>query len=135
MFSYAVAFASLYGSISKLGLDSIVVRDLINHPEQRDAYMGSAFWLKLVGAVLMLGMIGIAMQFTSSDTTTKLYIFIIASGSVFQALEVVDFYFQSKVLSKFVSICKLTQLVISSLLKLYLIFSSRQNYSGLYLSA
>ncbi len=122
LFSYAVAFASLFSSIAKLGLDSIVVRDLVSHPEQRDVYLGTAFWLKLIGAVLMLGIIGIAMQFTSSDATTKLYILIIAGGSVFQAFEVVDFYFQSKVLSKFVSICKVTQLVISSLIKLYLMF-------------
>lgn len=122
LFSYAIAFAALFGSIAKLGLDSILVRDLVSHPERRDVYMGTAFWLKLFGASLMLGIICIAMHFTNSDTTTKLYIFIIASGSVFQAFEVVDFYFQSKVLSKFVSICKLTQLVISSLLKIYLIF-------------
>ncbi len=121
LFSYVLAFSSLFASIAKLGLDSIVVRDLVSHPEQRDVYLGTAFWLKLVGSVLMLGIIGIAAQFTSSDATTKLYIFIIAGGSVFQAFEVVDFYFQSKVLSKFVSICKVTQLVISSLIKLYLI--------------
>lgn len=120
LFSYAAAFAALFSSIAKLGLDSIVVRDLVRHPEQCDVYLGTAFWLKLMGAVLMLVIIGIAVQFTSSDATTKLYIFIIASGSVFQAFEVVDFYFQSKVLSKFVSICKVTQLVISSLIKLYL---------------
>ena len=122
LFSYAMAFAALFSSIAKLGLDNIMVRDLVSHPEQRDAYLGTAFWLKLMGAVLMLGIIGIAMQFTSSDATTKLYIVIIASGMVFQAFEVVDFYFQSQVLSKFVSICKLTQLFVSSLLKLYLIF-------------
>jgi len=122
VFSYAVAFASLFSSIAKLGLDSIVVRDLVREPELRDFYMGTAFWLKIIGAVVMLSVIGIAMQFTSSDSKTKLYIFIIASGAIFQSFEVVDFYFQSKVLSKFVSICKLTQLLISSLLKLYLIF-------------
>jgi O-antigen/teichoic acid export membrane protein len=122
LFSYALAFASLFGSIAKLGLDSIVVRDLVTHPEQRDVYLGTAFWLKLIGAVVMLGVIGMTMQFTNSDATTNLYIFIIASGSVFQSFEVVDFYFQSKVLSRFVSICKLTQLVISSLIKLYLIY-------------
>jgi O-antigen/teichoic acid export membrane protein len=122
LFSYAVAFASLFASIAKLGLDSIIIRDLVREPELRDVYMGTAFWLKLIGAVLMLGVIGIAMQFTSSDAITKLYIFIIASGAIFQAFEVVDFYFQSKVLSKFVSICKITQLIISSLIKLYLIF-------------
>lgn len=122
LFSYAIAFAALFSSIAKLGLDSIVVRDLVREPNQRDSYLGTAFWLKLFGALVMLGVIGIAVQLTSSDATTKLYIFIIASGTIFQSFEVVDFYFQSKVLSKFVSICKLTQLLISSLLKLYLIF-------------
>jgi O-antigen/teichoic acid export membrane protein len=122
VFSYAVAFAALFSSIAKLGLDSIVVRDLVREPNQRDLYLGTAFWLKLFGAVVMLGVIGITMQLTSSDATTKLYIFVIASGAIFQSFEVVDFYFQSRVLSKFVSICKLTQLLISSLIKLYLIF-------------
>lgn len=122
LFSYSVAFAALFSSISKLGLDSIVVRNLVREPNQRDLYLGTAFWLKLCGALVMLVVVGIAMQLTSSDVITKIYIFIIASGAIFQAFEVVDFYFRSKVLSKFVSICKLTQLLISSLLKLYLIF-------------
>jgi O-antigen/teichoic acid export membrane protein len=123
VFSYAVAFAALFSSIAKLGLDSIVVRDLVRNPELRDVYLGTAFWLKIMGAGLMLGAIALAMHFTSSDYTTKFFIFIIACGSVFQAFEVVDFYFQSKVLSKFASICKLTQLFVSSLLKLYLIYT------------
>jgi O-antigen/teichoic acid export membrane protein len=128
LFSYAMAFAALFSSIAKLGLDSILVRDLVRDPELRDVCMGTAFWLKLVGAAAMLGAIGIVMPLTSSDSTTKLYIFLIASGAIFQSLEVVDFYFQSKVLSKFVSVCKLTQLFISSLIKLYLIYAG----SGLF---
>jgi len=122
IFSYAVAFSALFSAIAKLGLDSIVVRDLVHVPDQRDIYLGTAFWLKLIGAIVMLALIALATQLTSNDATTNLYIFIIASGTIFQAFEVIDFYFQSKVLSKFVSICKLTQLLISSLVKLYLIF-------------
>jgi len=122
LFSYAIAFTSLFGSLAKLGLDSIVVRELVRTPELRDVYLGTAFWLKLMGAVVMLAAMAIAVQFTSNDATTNLYIFIIGSGTLFQSFEVVDFYFQSKVLSKFVSICKITQLFISSLIKLYLIF-------------
>lgn len=123
VFSYAIAFASIFSTIAKLGLDGIVVRDLVREPSHRDLYLGTAFWLKLGGAIVTLGAIAFAVQLTSNDRTTNLYIFIIASGTIFQSFEVVDFYFQSKVLSKFVSICKLTQLLISSLLKLYLIFT------------
>ncbi len=122
LFSYAVAFASLFSSFAKLGLDDIVVRDLVSEPTKGDIYLGTAFWLKLIGSIAMLCLVGIALQFTASDSITKLYVFIVASGAIFQAFEVVDFYFQSQVLSKFVSICKMTQLLISSLLKLYLMF-------------
>jgi len=124
LFSYSIAFASIFSSIAKLGLDGVVVRDLVRYPSRRDLYMGTAFWLKLMGAGVMLAIMAFAVQLTSNDATTSLYIIIIASGTVFQSFEVVDFYFQSKVLSKFVSICKLVQLFISSLLKLYLIFAN-----------
>jgi O-antigen/teichoic acid export membrane protein len=126
IFSYAIAFTSLFNSIAKLGLDGIVVRDLVKEPEQRDLYLGTAFWLKLMGALLMLGIVAIAMQLTSGDPLINLYILIIASGAIFQSFEVVDFYFQSKVLSKFVSICKMAQLFISSLLKLYFIYTGAE---------
>lgn len=123
VFSYAIAFTAIFGSIAKLGLDGIVVRDLVREPNQRDAYLGTAFWLKLGGAIVTLGAIAFAVQLTSNDRTTNLYIFIIASGTIFQSFEVVDFYFQSKVLSKFVSLCKMTQLLLSSLLKIYFVLT------------
>ncbi len=122
LFSYAIAFTALLGGLAKLGLDSIVVRDLVRMPELRDVYLGTAFWLKIMGAVAMLTTMALAVRLTSNDATTNLYIFIIGSGTLFQSFEVVDFYFQSKVLSKFVSICKLIQLLISSLIKLYLVY-------------
>lgn len=127
-FSYAIAFVSIFTSIAKLGLDGIVVRELVIDPEKRDLYLGTAFWLKFVAALITLCMIGITTLFISNNYLINLYIFIIASGMIFQSFEVVDFYFQAKVLSRLIAISKLTQLFLSSLLKLYLIFSG----SGLF---
>ena len=121
VFSYAIAFVAIFGSIAKLGLDGIVVRDLVNEPSKREVYLGTAFWLKFTGALITLSIVAVAILFTANNHETNLYIFIIASGIVFQSFEVIDFYFQSKVLSKFVSLCKLTQLLISSLLKIYFV--------------
>ena len=123
IFSYATAIVAVFAIIAKLGLDSIVVRDLVNEPQKRDVYLGTAFWLKFVGAFITLASLAFAMLFTSNDHTTNLYIFIIASGIISQSFEVVDFYFQSQVLSKFVSICKIIQLLLSSVLKIYFVLT------------
>lgn len=123
IFSYVLAFTSLFAGIAKLGLDGIIVRDLVNEPEKRNIYLGTAFWLKIIGALLVLGLIAIAVQFTSNDAITNLYIFIIASGLIFQSFEVIDFYFQSKVLSKFVSLSQMAQIFLSSLLKVFFILT------------
>jgi len=124
--SYVLAFVALFGAVAKLGLDFIVVRELVNHPKERDVFLGTAFWLKSIGALLSLILLVIAVLFSSNDATTNLYIFIIATGLIFQSFDVVEIYFQSKVYSKPVSISKLLQLALSSAFKLYLVFAQSE---------
>ncbi|MCI4412120.1 MAG: flippase [Thiotrichales bacterium] len=126
LFSYVLAFTAIFGGIAKLGLDGIMVRELINHPEKRDTYLGTAFWLKVLGAFLVMGIMAAIVPFTSNDATTNTFIFIIAAGLVFQSFEVVEFYFQSQVLAKIVSICKVIQLALSSMIKIYLVLNEAE---------
>lgn len=126
LFSYVLAFAAIFGGIAKLGLDGILVRELVNQPELRDTLLGTAFWLKAAGALLAMAIITIILPLTSNDATTILYIFIIAAGLVFQSFEVVEFYFQSQVLAKIVSICKVIQLGLSSVIKVYLVLTQAE---------
>jgi O-antigen/teichoic acid export membrane protein len=122
IFNYAIAFVAIFGVIAKLGLDSLVVKEVVHTPEQSDAYMGTAFWLKTGGAALTV-VAGLGYIFFSDEPdATRFYIFLLTLGLFFQAFEVVDFYFQAKVLSKFVSICKNVQLAISCAVKLYLVY-------------
>lgn len=126
LFSYVLAFTAIFGGIAKLGLDGIMVRELVNHPENRDVYLGTAFWLKVIGALIVMGLMAAIVLFTSNDATTNLFIFIIAAGLVFQSFEVVEFYFQSQVLAKVVAICKVIQLALSSIIKIYLVLTEAE---------
>jgi len=123
IFSYALAFTAIFAGIAKLGLDGILVRELVNHPEKRDVYLGTSFWLKIVGSLIVMGGMAVIVPFTSNDPNTNLFIFIIATGLVFQSFEVVEFYFQSQVMAKIISICKITQLAVSSCVKIYLVLT------------
>jgi len=126
LFSYVLAFSAIFGGIAKLGLDGIMVRDLVNYPESRDTYLGTAFWLKVIGAFLVMGMMAAIVPFTSNDSTTNSFIFIIAIGLLFQGFEVIQFYFQSQVLAKVVTICKIIQLTTSSIIKIYLVLAEAE---------
>lgn len=123
LFSYVLAFTIIFGGIAKLGLDEILVRELVNQQGARDIYMGTAFWLKVAGALLTMGIIAVIVPFTSNNSMTNLFIFIIAGGFVFQSFEVIEFYFQARVQAKFISICKVIQLLLSSIIKLYLVIT------------
>jgi len=116
--SYAMAFVGLFSSIATLGLDGIVIRELVKNEEKSGELICTAFYLKLIGAALVLLVLGVAVGFTSSDDNTKLIIFIIASSVVFQSFNVVDFYFQSKVLSKYVVYANMFGLLLSTAAKI-----------------
>ena len=121
LFSYTQSFVALFAVFSSLGLDGIVVRELVKDESQRDKLLGTAFVLKLLGAVLVLLSIVVTVFFQSNDYETSLLIFIIASAVVFQSFNIIDFYFQSKVLSKYVVYSNVFCLILSSLIKVALI--------------
>lgn len=126
LFSYALAFVSIFQGIAKLGLDGIVVRDLVQEPEKRDVYLGTSFWLKLLGGVITFLIIAIILFIQSILTSnffteTNIYILIIAFGIIFQSFEVIDFYYQATVQAKYISIRRIIQLILSSIIKICLV--------------
>ncbi len=123
MLSYAQAFVGIFSAIATLGLNGIVVRELVKYSQKESELLGTAFILKLFGAVLTLLVLYIAIQFTSNDNLTNSLIFIIASATIFQAFNVIDFYFQAKVMSKYVVFANSTSLLLSSIVKIVLILN------------
>jgi len=123
LLSYANSFVGLFIAFSTFGLDTIVIRELVKDETKRDLLMGTAFFLKLFGAIIVLIMLALAVSLTNNDQLTNTLIFIIASAVVFQSFNVIDFYFQSKVLSKYVVYTNVISLLISSVLKIMLILT------------
>lgn len=123
LLSYAQSFVGLFAAIATLGLDAILVRELVKDESKRDILVGTAFLLKFVGAIAVLLILGIAINLTSNDSFTNILIFIIASATVFQSFNVIDFYFQSKVLSRFVVYANVISLLISSIIKVILLLN------------
>ncbi len=123
LFSYVQSFVGLFATIATLGLDGIVVREIVNDTVKAHVILITAFWLKLLAALFVLLLLSIAVHLTSNDDSTNTLVFIIASATLFQPFNVVDFYFQAKVMSKYVVFANVLSLFFSSTVKIALILN------------
>ena len=117
--SCALSVVALFAVPAALGLDSIVIRELVNRPLERDRLLGTAFCLKLGGFVLLAAGITAFIAFSGFGAPEAPLIALIASGYVFQPLDVLDFNYQAQVMAVYPALSRIIALALVSLLRLY----------------
>ena len=121
LFSYSQSFVGLFSSFISLGLTSIVIREIIKYPEKENKILGSAFFIRFGGALVMLLMLFIVTRILENDFYTSILIFIIASAIIIQSLNVIDFHFQAKSINKYAVYSNSFSLLLSSVIKIFFI--------------
>lgn len=122
--NYAVAFVALFSTLSTLGLDNIVIRNILLKPENKAKYLGTTFVLKLLGSLIMLLLSSLVIYFVQPDNTLiRLFVFIIAFGYIFKAFDIIDFWFQSKIEAKYAVYARSISFILVSILKVIFILT------------
>ncbi len=123
LLSYALSFLSLFAFISSLGLENIVVREIVREPSSRDEILGSSFLLQVIGGFAAAGaaILGICLL-RPGDTLTQGIVGIVSFGAVFKASTVVTFWFKSQVASKYTVIARDIAILLGMAVILALIF-------------
>lgn len=123
-FSYAVAYVALLGSLAALGLDRIVTKDIVEKPGQVGQILGSAWFLRMAGGVVLCIVACVSIRLISPDETIWLMIFILSLGTIFQSLTVIDFYYAAKIQAKYSIISKMIACLAITGIKVYFLLSS-----------
>lgn len=111
---YARAYFGIFVVIAALGLDEIVIRDLVKMPARRFEILGSAFSLKLISGILITIISIIIIRFLEpQDHFIQLTVSIFSFGLIFKSFDVIDLWFQSQVLSKYTVLARDAALLIS----------------------
>lgn len=96
--SYAIAFAAIFGIVATLGLNRILVRELVSTSRQHGAagrLMSTVFAMRLIAAAAMYAICVLGAWFTGDQQL--MLIGLIAGGFFFNASDCIELYFQSKV--------------------------------------
>jgi polysaccharide transporter, PST family len=124
-FNFAVAFVTLLGPLAVLGLDGIVVRELVKHPDQRNLILGATLSLKLLGGIVALTSAQLLIWWLKADDmVARQMVAILSVGVLFQTFDAYDFWFQSQVKSRLTVATKSSAFVLFSLVKVALIITN-----------
>jgi hypothetical protein len=78
-------------------MDGIVVRELVRRPAHRDEVLGTAFALRLVSGALTFCIVLSAVSIMRRGEPLAIFVVgLSAAQFIFQSLNVIDLYFQSR---------------------------------------
>ncbi len=129
LINYASAVVAFAMPLMKLGFDAVLVHELVDSPEKEGEIMGTALTMNVLSSLACMAGVATFVSFANSGDLAKLVVCILYSTSlVFAALEMIQYWFQYKLLSKYSSLVMLISYVIVSLYRCFLLIFGKSVY-------
>lgn len=124
--NYGLTLATLFLAIMKLGLDSIAVNELIKNRKKEGEVLGTSLVLRVLASVISIVSIAVLLMIINAGQTVLIIVALIQSVVlIFQAFYIFDYWFQSHLLSKYVSIAKIAATLLMSIYGVYLLLTDK----------
>jgi O-antigen/teichoic acid export membrane protein len=115
--NYLIALASLVFPILALGLNSIISRELIYRPNDSHQIIGSAFAMRALTSLCIIPIAVLVASVYLKATYLQLFT-VLMLFSVFHAAQVVEFWLQAHMASRYGAMVRLISLIIFSVARL-----------------
>lgn len=126
LINYAASIAAFFLPLMNLGLDSTMVREYSADPDQEGRIAGTGLIMNMLSAVAcVIGMTSFAAIANQGETTTIIVCALYGCSLVFQAAEMLQYWFQAKLLSKHSSQALLIAYVAGSAYKIFLLATGK----------
>ena len=97
LMSFAQSLVVLFAVFAQLGLETILVRDLVRRPEASRDLLGTALALRLTGALVTLVLSFVTVRIMRpGDTVAMLLTLVFATTAFSQTFDVMEYWFQSR---------------------------------------
>lgn len=120
--NYALAYTTFFYSVCTLGINSILVKALIDEPENEGETLGTSIILQSAASLFSaLMIIGIVRLVDSSEPLTILVTALCTIGLFFRVFETLNYWFQAHLLSKYAAISSTAAYILTSVYRLILL--------------
>ena len=129
LINYAKSVVAFAVPFTQLGLNATLVRELIDTPEKEGEIMGTSLAMGLVSSFFCMTLVATFVSVANHTEPVTIVVCTLYSISlVFQAMELIQYWFHSKLHSKFPSIMMLCAYVVVSAYKIFLLASGKSIY-------
>lgn len=129
LISYAASITAFVVPVMNLGLSNIMVQEFVQRSGEDGEILGTSLILNLCSAVLCIfGIIAFALAANHGEMATIIVCCLYSITLFVQALELMQYWFQAKLLSKYTSIVSLVAYVSVSAYKIFLLVTAKSIY-------
>lgn len=124
--AYCVSYVNICTAFATLGLEYIVIKELIGNPEEEGTILGTSLVMRMLSSLVCVIAIQCVVGVVKEMDPVFMAVTLLQSVSlVFKAVELIDFWFQSKLNSKQVAIAKGITYFVVAAWKIYAVLTAK----------
>lgn len=120
--NYGLSFVNIFVTVCKLGIDAILVSELVKGDRKQEELIGTTIVLRMCSGLLGILITGLFVCILKPGNLVILFVSLIEAVSLlFNAFDTIDYYFQFQLKSKYTSIAKSISYVCVCVLRIVLV--------------
>ena len=122
LINYCASVITIFTTLAGLGLENLIVSEIIRNPDREGGYLGTALVMRLASSFISYPLIlALIAALNPGNNTLLLVAAFQALGMVFQSYDVLVYWFRLKLKMKYVSVALICAITVASLLRVMLL--------------
>ncbi len=122
LINYCASVITIFTTLAGLGLENLIVSEIIRNPDREGGYLGTALVMRLASSFISYPLIlALIAALNPGNNTLLLVAAFQALGMVFQSYDVLVYWFRLKLKMKYVSVALICAITVASLLRVILL--------------
>lgn len=126
---YAISVVSFAVPVAQLGLRNVLVEEIVSHPEREGESLGTTLGMSVVSSLFCVaGCLVFVSVVNTGERDTLIVCALYGVSLIFQMTEMIQCWYQAKLLSKYTSIVSLISYIIVAAYKIFLLVTQKSIY-------
>ena len=129
LLNYANSVVAFVVPLAQLGLRNVLVEEIVSKPEREGKTLGTALVMSVASSLLcIVGCLAFVSVANAGERDTLIVCALYGISLIFQMTEMIQYWYQAKLLSKYTSVVSLAAYAIVSVYKVFLLITGKSIY-------